>query len=104
MIKVTSLSKMRESLPLPPAEGKKRVAIFENGKETPLSDSDYKFLTSQKDGPFNFLVEEGTFIVSSPPKEEEKPLSKKEKKKLEAEAKKQEKKAADEAKKARQGK
>jgi len=106
MRKILSLSKMRETIPLPPLKDRlKRSAIFMKGEHTNLEDSDYEFLKKQEGGPFNFLIGEGTFIVSELPKEEEpKPLSKKDQKKLDAVEKKAKVKKAAEDKKARQGK
>lgn len=55
---------MREVLQLPHSkDGKSKTALFEKDKITELEDTEYKFLKDQKDGPFNFLVGEGTFVV-----------------------------------------
>ena len=96
---------MREGMPLPPKEGKKRKVYFIRGEETLLDEIDYKFLLTKKNCQFKFLVDEGSLIVSDLPKEEEpKPLSKKEQKKLDAAKKKAEKKKASDDKKSRQAK
>jgi hypothetical protein len=102
MKKITSLSKMRECMPIP---GSKKKVYFVRGEETILEDSECKALLEDKDCMFKFLVDEGSLIISDIKKEEEpKPLSKKEKKKLADEEKKRKEKEAGEAKKARQAK
>lgn len=105
MKKILSKSKMREKLPLKPEGGKARFAIFEKGKETELSEPDFDFLKGKKNGPFSFLLKEGTFvIVQGDDAVEEKPqLSKKQQKKLDHEAKVAADKAAAETANERQG-
>jgi len=69
MKKILSKSKMREVLQLPHDKiGKARTAVFikhteSNPVYTDLSDSDFKFLKDKENGPFSFLLKEGTFIV-----------------------------------------
>lgn len=64
MNKILSKSKMRETLPLKPVDGKgARIAVFEKDKITELEDSDFEFLKAQKNGPFNWFISEGIFIV-----------------------------------------
>lgn len=95
---------MREVLQLPHSkDGKSKTALFEKDKITDLEDSEYSFLKSQDNGPFNFLVKEGTFILVDSDEEEKPPLSKKEQKRLDKAAKKIAEKEAEETKKTRQG-
>jgi len=80
MKKILSKSRMREVMPLPHDKSKKsRTAVFEQDKGdgedkvTILSNSDFKFLRDQEDGPFSFFLNEGTFVIID---NEEKPKEK----------------------------
>lgn len=68
---------MRECMDLPQEKGKKRQAVFTKGELTDLSDADFKFLKGQEGGPFNFYVNDGTFLVqASDEPEDDAPKSK----------------------------